>query len=317
MVSIIVPVYNAEAYITDCLNSLVNQTYRDIEIILVDDGSTDGTKNICAQYAAKDERIKVITQKNAGVANARNQGLMKAKGTYITFCDSDDFMNITMIEDLVTLLRDYDADIAATNFCRLLEDGSEMLNDTENQRFALYGRRALYAILGDKRIESYFWNKLFKKELFDKVFCPTNMNLCEDLYVLTKILATNDVKLIYDPKPRYKYRILENSLSATNKYLFDENEKLKYITAFEKVMQIEGLDRNSVCLLKSRCFEVGFSHSRRQFMNTGKGNSQIRMTLRLCKTYFWTWMTTGKIDFAKMKKLFNYIKLYIQTMEKY
>ena len=122
-VSVIVPIYNAEMYIDKCIQSIINQTLRDIEIILVDDGSTDRSFEISNKYAKKDERIKIIKQKNKGVGAARNYGVSIATGKFITFIDSDDFVEIDMLEIL------YNA--AINNNCDIIFSGIKIINNND------------------------------------------------------------------------------------------------------------------------------------------------------------------------------------------
>ena len=111
LISVIVPVYNVESYVAECIESIQNQTYMNLEIILVDDGSKDMSGDICDQYAAYDERIKVIHQENGGLSAARNTGIEAANGDYISFVDSDDYIRLTLFEDMLQLLKEYDLDI--------------------------------------------------------------------------------------------------------------------------------------------------------------------------------------------------------------
>ena len=111
LISVIVPVYNVESYVAECIESIQNQTYMNLEIILVDDGSKDMSGDICDQYAAYDERIKVIHQENGGLSAARNTGIEAANGDYISFVDSDDYIGLTLFEDMLQLLKEYDLDI--------------------------------------------------------------------------------------------------------------------------------------------------------------------------------------------------------------
>ena len=126
LVSVIVPVYKVENYLRDCLDSIINQTYTNLEIILVDDGSPDKSGEICEEYARKDSRITVYHTENKGQAHARNYGLDRCRGDYITFIDSDDIAKINYVEKLFSLLKDYDSDMSACSvvkFSNLHEGG--------------------------------------------------------------------------------------------------------------------------------------------------------------------------------------------------
>ena len=131
LVSIIVPVYNVEKYLERCLDSLINQTLKDIEIILVDDGSTDDSGNICDKYAKKDKRIKVIHKENGGLSDARNIGLSIANGRYLQFVDSDDFIHKQMIEILYNTIINNNADISICDFDKVYENTKIKYNTKE------------------------------------------------------------------------------------------------------------------------------------------------------------------------------------------
>ena len=115
LISVIVPVYNVENYLKRCLDSIINQTYQNIEIILIDDGSTDNSGNLCEDYKKIDNRIKVVHKTNGGLSDARNTGIKKAKGKYITFVDSDDYVEYDYVEYLYNLIKKYDTNIS---FCK-------------------------------------------------------------------------------------------------------------------------------------------------------------------------------------------------------
>ena len=121
LLSVIVPVYRVETYLPKCLDSLVGQTYADLEIILVDDGSPDRSGAICDEYAARDSRIVVIHQENRGASQARNAGLDRATGEFVAFVDSDDYLDFSMYENLMKAVVEYDADIVISDFFVILE----------------------------------------------------------------------------------------------------------------------------------------------------------------------------------------------------
>lgn len=162
LISIIIPVYNNDAYLARCLNSITNQTYKNLEIILIDDGSTDNSGTICDTWAAKDNRIKVIHKHHEGVAAARNCGLRIAQGEFIGFADADDWVNTNMFEKLANALEQFNADIAICGFEEIRFD-SHFVKVSENTH--CYTRaKALRELILDRNIQSYLWNKLFRRK---------------------------------------------------------------------------------------------------------------------------------------------------------
>lgn len=122
LISIIIPVYNVERYLRECIDSIIAQTYKNLEIILVDDGSSDKSGEICDEYSKKDSRIKVIYKKNGGLSDARNVALDIAKGDYIGFIDSDDYIEKDMFQILYNLAEEYNAEISSISFYKMLEN---------------------------------------------------------------------------------------------------------------------------------------------------------------------------------------------------
>ena len=122
LISVIIPIYNVENYLAKCVNSVIDQNYKNLEIILVNDGSPDNCGSICDEYAQKDNRIVVIHKKNGGLSDARNAGLKISTGDFITFVDSDDYVNKDFISTLVSLIQDFEADIAISPFIHFKDD---------------------------------------------------------------------------------------------------------------------------------------------------------------------------------------------------
>ena len=116
LVSAIIPVYNVEKYICECIESVINQTYKNLQIIIINDGSIDNSKNLCNKYANKDNRIIIVNKKNGGAASAKNIGIDIAEGDYIAFLDGDDYLNLDAIEYMVNLIENYNSDIAHCDF---------------------------------------------------------------------------------------------------------------------------------------------------------------------------------------------------------
>lgn len=201
-VSIIVAIYNIEEYIEECINSLLNQTYENIEIILVDDGSTDKSGAICDKYASAPQNIKVIHKKNRGLSEARNIGILEATGEYITFVDGDDWVDKTAIRTLVWLLEENKADVSS-----IIRNGHQF---SSGEVIIGDGKRMLLHMLNTVCFES--WGKLYKKSLFDNIKFPEG-KICEDLYSLPSIMLKSNKIVVYH-KGLYYYRKREDSITS-------------------------------------------------------------------------------------------------------
>ena len=182
LVSIIVPIYKVEPYLRRCLDSIVNQTYTNLEIILVDDGSPDGCPQICDEYAARDNRIVVIHKENGGLSDARNAGLDICKGEYISFVDSDDWVTRDYIEALLSMCIKEKADIAIGNHTKvvdIVDDVSPQKKDYE----LLNSYQCLEKLFGSFSLNfTVAWGKIYKKYLWESLRFP-NAKLYEDAYV--------------------------------------------------------------------------------------------------------------------------------------
>ena len=168
LISIIVPIYNVEAYLERCLDSLVGQTYSNIEIILVDDGSTDHCPEICDIWERKDPRIKVIHKENGGLSDARNVGIKKVSGDYIIFVDSDDWLHRDMIKILADIRMETNADIVecqAKKVTEYVKDDSINFKEINIRQFS--SREALEALIDENILKQTVWNKLYKKDVID------------------------------------------------------------------------------------------------------------------------------------------------------
>lgn len=189
LISIIIPVYRVEKYLRRCLNSVVNQTYQNIEIILIDDGSPDSCGEICDEYARNDRRIIVIHQKNQGQAASRNKGVLRANGIFVTFVDSDDYVTLDYIELLFNLQREYDADIAIGNFYYVYEKDKKAPRKENNNTISLLNREeALKRMNYTKGFGATPWAKLYKVEIVRLHPFPEGI-IYEDLATLYKIVA--------------------------------------------------------------------------------------------------------------------------------
>lgn len=222
LISIIVPIYNVEKYLQECIESLLKQTYKNIEIILVDDGSPDNCPQICDEFLKKDKRIKVFHKVNGGLSDARNYGLERATGNYICFVDSDDFVTEDYIEFLYNKLILNNVDIAMCGFTNYYND-NKMKCKIKKVQNKIYDRELAHIYLN---VLGYFdvasWNKIYKKELFNDVRFPVGKT-CEDWRIMHNIIdKTNNV--FYDSAIKYYYRRRENSITSSKKVRMDSIE---------------------------------------------------------------------------------------------
>lgn len=214
-VSVIIPVYNVEKHLRRCLDSVVNQTYKDIEVILVNDGSPDNSKEICEEYVAKYSNIQLINQKNAGLGAARNTGLQYITGNAVTFVDSDDWLELDAIEYYVASMKKSDADIVVTQMIRKKEyfsnegtNGTTIKEEVLNQeQFA-----KKYFKIDGNNIEYYACAKLYKREIAREVKYPVGL-FAEDVPAAFGYIIRSQ-KIFYSTKVTYNYFFNDNSLTA-------------------------------------------------------------------------------------------------------
>ena len=210
-ISIIVPVYKVEPYLRKCLDSIINQTYTDLEIILVDDGSPDNCGAICDEYARKDSRILVIHKENGGVSAARNTGLEAATGEYIGFVDSDDWIDSDMYENLLCLLLQHGADIAQSGIV-FEKESTHWEMYTPNQPVFCECKTSSFP--GETWIlfSNSIWNKLYKASVAKSAkFSPT-LTYGEDL-LYNALLLQNASAIVFAPQAKYHYLQQANSIS--------------------------------------------------------------------------------------------------------
>lgn len=214
-VSIIIPVYNVEQYISQCLDSLINQTLQEIEIICINDGSKDNSLNILNDYAKKDSRIKIINKKNEGLSCARNDGLKAASGEYIGYVDSDDWVAEDFYEKLFIAAKKYNADIAAGNIVRCGKLVRKYRIKYEKEELLTDGLEKLKAAQIPKY--NYVWNKIYKRETLLKLDIPFPAGkVYEDIRWSIKVIYYLE-NLVTVPESNYYYRKNQNSIVSVTK----------------------------------------------------------------------------------------------------
>lgn len=243
-ISIIIPVYNVENYIEKCLDSIINQTYRNLEIICIDDGSVDKSGEICDKYAKNDSRFKVIHTENKGYSSAINLGLDNFTGEYVSFVDPDDWIEINYYEKIYDLIKCNCAEIACTGFykdtiekCTVMKNKISIKNGklVRNEILRCVFIRDTYPAFG-----AFLWNKLFKSVFFKKkeedgyeIRLDTNIKVCPDVLAFTEcVLRTNNA--IYSEKPYYHYFQRDTSLFHSK----DFDIKKGSLEAYNKIIKI-------------------------------------------------------------------------------
>lgn len=216
LISIIVPVYQVEDMLEQCIQSILQQTYHNLEIILIDDGAFDSSPQICDRFTQLDSRIQVIHKKNQGVSAARNDGLAVATGSYIGFVDSDDWIEPTMFEELHTWMMESNADVSICGWWRHQDSSSRKGRTTEMDVILSPEEAIRYALRGNY-YEGYLFNKLFKASLLKDLSTDqliytmrTDIHVCEDLLLCCQIFQ-NCSRILYRNIPLYHYRIRSTS----------------------------------------------------------------------------------------------------------
>ena len=285
LISIIIPIYKVEKYLNNCLDSIINQTYRNLEIILVDDGSPDNCPNICDEYAKKDSRIVVIHKENGGLSSARNAGLDVCTGDYISFIDSDDFVSKGFIKVLYDSLTINKADISECEFSDFVDseqdtiDNTDLNNKDNSIDSKVYSSREMQLnLLNDAYVNHVVvWNKLYKKSLFENIRFP-NGKVHEDEYVTYKVFSEAKA-IVYINKQLYYYRKSSNSITGSN----FSAKRLVVLDAYEekKVFYKEDSELYSkVVLLYQKILKKYFFNTKKFVADNKEHLSNIRKKLK-------------------------------------
>ncbi|WP_370774267.1 glycosyltransferase family 2 protein [Clostridium sp.] len=229
IISIIVPIYKVEKYLDRCINSILNQTFKDFELILVDDGSPDRCGDICEEYAKKDKRIKVIHKENGGLSDARNAGLDIATGKFIGFIDSDDFIHKDMYMILYDAIIKSKSDISQCKFKYFSKEDELNKNIINDGKYEIYNNiDAIEEIIDNKNLNTNVWNKLYKRELFNDIRFPKG-KIHEDEFVTYKVFYRAKT-VSYVNKELYYYFSNDTGIMKN----LNINSKFDWIEAIEE-----------------------------------------------------------------------------------
>lgn len=280
LISVIIPVFNAEKYLDECIKSILNQSEKNIEIIIIDDGSTDNSYKICLKYQKEDKRIKIFRQENKGVSSARNLGIQNSLGKYLYFMDADDVLNKSMFYDFLNLNVDDDS-LYAFGWKKYYKDTN--INDLEIKRNTL---KKLYnlkeIILLDTEISSFLFNKIYLRKIIldNHILFDEDIHYCEDMkfnYSYINYVRT----LTYNDKKYYYYRMRKNS--ATGNYVSFKN--LSVFNVFEYFIKD---NQDNPLIYYNYCFAyiINYYKFRRKFKNYNFNEKIINKKMDVIKSKY-------------------------------
>lgn len=287
LVSVVVPIYNMQKYLERCIDYLLNQTYKNLEIILVDDGSTDCSGTICDMYEGSDNRIVVIHKKNGGVSSARNAGMNVATGIYIMFIDPDDYIVNNAISEMVNYIEKYDVDLVESSYAKF-----EIDNDFTIIQKEKCGRISSIEGIGaflkwNGLITSFCWGKLYKTKIAKQISFNTDLRVGEDaVFVYEYLKRSNDIYIINDALYRY---FLRNDSAIGNKYTKKRIDAIK-----------------SAEIIRFSCNE--FFPSLSEEADVHLGLAVFYTCSSLVNTVSWKCLGEYKSDFDYIKIVFRKIK---------
>lgn len=260
LLSIIVPVYKVEKYLPRCLDSILAQTYKNLEVLLIDDGSPDNSGAICDEYASRDNRIRVFHKENNGVSSARNLGLKEAKGEYIGFVDSDDFIASEMYAVLVANLEEHDADISICGFVQ--EDTSGVFHRyfKEDITINLSTDEQIECLLENRYYRCSIWDRIFKKEVLNNVSFHKDIKIYEDMLFDYEAIK-NSQKAVYTSTPYYYYCENDSNSAARSPFSDTKMDIIKVCnTIFEDIKinypEIQRIARNAFVRNNIMCAQL-------------------------------------------------------------
>ena len=257
LISVIIPVYNVEKYLCRCIDSVLLQTYRNLEVILIDDGSTDNCPAICDKYAKKDNRIKVIRKKNGGLSDARNKALDIMQGEYVTFIDSDDYVSNDYVEYLFNILNRENADISIGNLLKTYERKRTKERPQKEKTYVFNAERALETMLYQKKFDTNACGKMYRSSLFSDIRYPTGF-LYED-FATTYLLIDQSKKIVFGSKVIYYYFQRSTSIINTSFHI----QKVQLLDISDQLLDFiklhyPNLQKAAICRLISASFHIYF-----------------------------------------------------------
>lgn len=310
--SVILPVYNVEKYLERCLDSILNQTFKDFELLIVNDGSPDNSHLICDSYAKNDLRIKNFKKSNGGLSSARNYGINLAKGEYISFVDSDDYLDENMFQYLIAALLKSEASISICGRKNVYPDGRIKAVNLFGKNTVLSKQSAIELLIKDESINSFAWNKIYRRELFEDIRFPEG-RVYEDIAVMFKIFNKAN-RVVHIKESLYFYLHNSESISRGSgkeliiaKDLFYAHyERYQFILGNKQYHEVLKLSEKQAFL-----FAVGYLH---RMVLSKLSFTEFRKVLILVKemNVMANKMLSKKYRFEYL--LFNFPNLYFNLL---
>lgn len=263
IVSVVVPSFNTEKTLKNSIKSIQLQTYANVEIVIVDDGSLDKSAEIADQICAQDKRIKVIHIRNSGVSTARNVALQNCTGQYVAFMDADDFMEKNMLEKLVEAMDD-STDIACCGYRLVLEDGTWLFNQTLVD--GIWDKKNIYRAveqMQDAKAFNSLWNKLFRREIIEKnnIIMDPRISMGEDLLFVVNYIKVMTKKMATVELPLYRYTLSPNGLQVTKNGGRSLKRNLNQIRELKKLYEMKSYPMDGLYAEILRCFYTSLTET--------------------------------------------------------
>ena len=272
LISVVIPVYKVEEYLDQCVGSVLKQTYENIEVILVDDGSPDACPQKCDEYAQLDRRVRVIHQENAGLSGARNTGIKSATGKYIVFIDSDDFVSPVYVEQLYVTLSESGMNISACSYCY---EEKELSEEVLTSYKSYPAREAIIEILRERDFQTSAWCKLYERSIFEQTLFPVGSNY-EDYYTAPRFYDTAG-GVAYTNNKLYFYRINRESITKSK----FSAKNMKYFEVADSVNQyLSEHHPDLVDLAVSRDVNMAIGFCRKNAKEKGKYASETEFMVK-------------------------------------
>lgn len=302
-ISVIVAIYNVEKFLDKCIDSISNQSYSNIEIILVNDGSTDNSKKICDKWAKKDSRIKIINKSNGGLSDARNIGIRNSNGEYICFIDGDDYIDKDMVSKMFRAIDENEAEISICNRYHVFENGNKFIKfEQKEKNIIMNSEEAIFQMNSFKSFDMSACTKMFKRKLFENIEFPKG-KISEDFYVMYKLFDKAN-KIVSISDPLYFYYQRNGSITKNKKFNYDFIR-----AAYEQCMFVEKKYPNLKDCVRTAYASANMTSYNSMINFKAKVPQKIQKELRSNVKENYKYIKENK-DIKKIKKVQAFLFIY-------